>query len=254
MGQRMSRKVGRPRQEGRERYPSGQVKPDGISPTLWARMRTHGVKQQSNPLVTTQIGRLSFYSQLTNEQTAAAFRIGDTCRRYHRYMQLKESPKSPNHDQGDGAAGLAEKRNDETGRSIENNLCAAEAAWRVIDDMLAGLSRNIRQAILDLCVDDLPINSLLLPDIRRFLDHLARKWADEWRKQKRPIEPAVRLAPMIVEKAKAKPQRDIDAVAFQALVRKLRPDLNADRVSMLTDKFLASRDRELFRAEKVMAR
>jgi hypothetical protein len=250
----MGRKVGRPRQEGRERYPSGQVKPE-ISPSLWARITLDVAKQESDPLLTTRIARLSFHSQLTNEQTAVAFRIRDTYRRYHRPMQLKESPKSPNHVQADGAVGLAEKRNEETKRSaVADNLRDAEAAWRTIDDMLAGLSRNIRQAILDLCVDDLAINSLLLLEMRRFFDHLARKWAHEWRKQKRPIKPAVRLAPMIVEKAQTKPQRDIDVAAFQAVMRKLRPDLNADGISMLTDKFRALRDRELFRAEKVTAR
>jgi hypothetical protein len=261
----MGRKVGRPRQEGRERYPSGQVKP-GVSPTLLARIRIEGMKRVMHPVIyakiRSQIGRLSFTGQLTDVQSAAAFQIGDTYKHWNRYEQSKKAAKRPNYEQGSGgSADLAKECSSETERSvIEDDHRAAAAAWRAIDDILAGLPRNVRQAILDLCVHDLAINSLLLPEIRRFLDHLGRQWADkwrkqgEWRKQKGPIEPALRPTPMIVERAQAKPPHDYEVEAFRAVVRQLRPDLDAEGIVTLTDTFLAMRDRELFRAEKETVR
>jgi hypothetical protein len=64
-----------------------------------------------------------------------------------------EQPKSPNYERGFGDADLAEERmNPDELENFEIAIRRATEAWEKLDGYLAGLHREVRQAMLDLCV------------------------------------------------------------------------------------------------------
>ena len=132
----MGRSGGRPRKPG-VRYPSGDLrkKPaEGIAPALWGRIRSIVAKVAGDGKLESEVGRLAFLGEFTNVQAAAAFKVGDIYRAYHRTKRLKDFPKSPNYEQGFGSADLAEERmSDEQLANFEDTVRRAHQAWERID-------------------------------------------------------------------------------------------------------------------------
>jgi len=253
---------GRNRKIG-QRYPSGDIKQpkkevETLAPAIWGRMRTEGVKIFKRPEFETQLGRLSASERLLSDaQAAAGFRIRDIYRRWHRFKAQRDFAKSPNFEHGFGSADLAEERmSAEQLQAFEGNIRAAESAWRFVDSELALCSARVRQAVIDLCVFDTAINTMLVEEVGQFLDRMVLKWGEDWRRQSRKAPQLSLRAPMMrqitmgVVQARPKPRTDHSASALRAIVHKLRPDLQGDELVRVQEVFVALRDREEFNAKK----
>lgn len=252
-------KRGRPKQAG-ERYPSGDLKPynGAVSPAIWARMKNDGIKVVNDPRLGDQVGRLSFHGILSNAQTAAAFRVGDVFRRYHRAKRLRVNAKSPNYEQSFGSADLAEERmSEEQLEQHEASIRSATEAWEHLDGK-EGLFRrfkpDLRKALIDLCVLDQPVNPTLYNDIRSVLDHLAVRWNDHFRQadklaHAKSILNRSSASPELL-RAQAPKRQDSMMRALEQVVRKLRKDLDEDGVATVKQTFLALVDRDRFNSGK----
>ena len=249
-------KGGRPRKNG-ERYPSGKLKQvEGMAPALWGRIKANAAKFFGDPRFGSELGCLSASGELTNAQVATGYRIGDIYRRWHRLKRLRDNPKSPSYEQGfGGSSDLAEERmSAEQLEAFEASIRAAETAWRSVDAELSQLPRNIRQAILDLCVYETAVNSMLLRDIGRALDHVALRWGPDWGRQgkggPRPSLAVVAAKSELPRIAPRRPRVDHSLAALQALAHTLRPDLDGAGLAKVSEVFIALRDREQFRQTK----
>lgn len=158
-------KRGRPRSE-RERYPSGQVKPDsaGITTTALQRLRSLGTL----PMLETQVGRLVFLGELTPLQMTTAHLIAEIYGRYDRAMGHRRSAASPAYEVGRGRdTGLYES---------ENERERAKAAKRAFGELQAEIRlcpRGIKPMLEELCVEDRLCPPYALPAVKIALDMLA---------------------------------------------------------------------------------
>lgn len=195
--------MGRPRDNG-ERYPSGKLKPrrkgnkpdlEPISGVLWQRMRQHGRTLGLDPRLTTELGRLNMFGELTVAMTAAGFRIAEIYGRFEGYKRKGRSTRSPSYNANYGEASIAEEllepeqlsmleaRHREATEAFEKLVGIAE--YREHDKKLGlivrpaipgQIPRALRSAIEQLCVEDKPINPTALDDIRALLQALAVSW------------------------------------------------------------------------------
>lgn len=251
-------RTGRKRKQG-ERKPSGDLKQsggEGIAGAVWQRIRINGIKIGSDPRLGTQVGTLSCMRELTDAQTVTAFRIGEIYHRFYRAKRLRVVPKSPSYEIGSlGSADLAEERmSEEQLAAHEVEIKRAEAAWRKVDEVLRGLHGSLRQAIHDLCVRDVSINSMLLRDVRQVLDAIALRLNEDRRGGKTLPKLGLVLRssaadPRIVAAAVPR-QADAQLSALEAVVRRLRKDLGDDDVVQIKQIWLALVDRYRFRATK----
>ncbi len=255
-------KSGRPRKAG-ERYPSGDIKPkaEPIAPAQWARIKNDAVKLTGDQRLGSELGRLSFHGELTNAQAAAGFRVAEIYHRYHRYKRLRETPKSPNYEQGfGGSADLAEERmSSEQLEAYEASILAAEADFLRLQEEMPLYVRELPQALVDLCVFNVPLNPAFLPDLRIHLDRLAVQFGEQWRRQgRRPtgVRPLTRRPTALREaKPELRPERNDAALkAVESVVRKLRADLDESAIATVKDTFIALVARERFNRRQVTKR
>lgn len=255
----MGRKGGRPRKTG-ERYPGGRLKPatEGIPPALLARVKANVVKFFADPRFSTPFGTLALEGVFTTPQWGAGNRIGEIYHTYHRLKQLRENPKSPNYEGGfHGSSDLAEERMSKTQlEAHEAKITAAEAAWRTVDSALASVPRNVREGVIELCVNDRSVNPALYGGIARFLDQMSLRWPearDRRTDTKRRVLPTLRSTPLLATaKTTAAPPKGPDptTLSLERVVHAIRPDLDSAGVRQVTEAFHALRDREVFRRGK----
>jgi hypothetical protein len=256
----MGSKGGRSRKPG-ARYPSGHHRPPGQesgSPTEWARIRAEVAKAAKDTRLASEAGRLNFHGEITNAETATAFKIGEVYHRYHRLKQLRESAKSANFEGGMGSADLAEERMTfDQLEEHERAIRSAEEAWKKIDDRLADVPRALRQAVLDVCVYDQPTNPMLYPDLRWFLGEMSKRWTPGWKAKDSARSgrgATTRHGADIVEAMPSKPtvrRPDTALGPLRAVVHRLRPDLDQMGIDLVVDTFVALRARQEFRDKKV---
>ena len=121
---------------------------------------------------------------------------------------------------------------------------------------MGAFRREIKQAVIDLCVFDTAINSALVEDVGRFLNRMVLRWGQSWRRQAKSEPslalraPVARQTTMGIVQSRPKPRVDHSASALRAVVHKLRPDLKGDELAQVQDIFVALRDREEFNAKK----
>jgi hypothetical protein len=89
---RASRSVGRPRKEGVDRYPSGDIKrheteKDVLSVALEARQRIHGLSE-NNALAGYTLGRMFLDGAINEEQRKAGDDYAEIISRYHRLVGI----------------------------------------------------------------------------------------------------------------------------------------------------------------------
>lgn len=142
-------KRGRPRAE-RARYPSGQVKPQGAGVT---GAQLHRLRSLSKyPLLETQIGRLLFLEEITQEQAYVAWKIAEIYGRYDRAMGRRRAAASPAYEAGRGRdTGLEESE-------MEAHISAVAARkFGNLQAEIRPLSRHpqaLRAALEALCIED----------------------------------------------------------------------------------------------------
>lgn len=110
----------RPKLSSRERYPSGQAKPDNSDPVTRVRAIIE-IARKSAPVLGTPIGRLHFEKFLTATHVAAADHFLRTRARYDAVMGLP-APNARSPAYGDARAGCG-------GPEDERKVLSARAAW-----------------------------------------------------------------------------------------------------------------------------
>jgi hypothetical protein len=136
--------------------------------------------------------------------------------------------------------------------NFEIAIRRATEAWEKLDGYLAGLHREVRQAMLDLCVYETVPRVGTLPHVRWTLDQLSRRWAEGWRDAGK-LNRELRLVKQTQRAENSGPIRPKDSITepLESVVRKLRPDLDEDGVRQTVDTFYALRARMEFRIGKV---
>jgi hypothetical protein len=189
---------------------------------------------------------LCFHRELTEIQAAAGFLIADIYRN------------------GDSAESAKERR-DATAAARRGGLNAAQKDRRALDALLSEYPPKVSTAVIELCVSNRTVDWNLRPEIRQVLDHFTLLWRDALRQQavkelkwvrrgggRSPTPPAV--TNQTTERTEVRPNFDPELEAFKKMIAVLQPDLDAAGRATAMDEFVALRDREEFRQEKIEGR
>ena len=247
--------MGRPRQSG-ERYPSGDLKPKSdIAPALYARYRADVLKFFKDPKLASQLTRLELLGELTKRQAGAGLKLGEIYNRWRRLKRIRSTPKSPNLEGGfSGGADLAEERmTAEQLQALEDAIDKAREDYDRVQEELPVYPREVHAAILELCVEDQPISSMFLPEIRIQLNRLAAVFDVRDKRKRRPSRGGMRpLRAKAEEKQAPISYRAPDATlrAVEIVVRKLRPDLADNDLRQVKETVAALVARERVRAQR----
>lgn len=157
-------KRGRPKAV-RERYPSGQVRPQdaGVTWSSMQRLRSLG----TNPLLETPLGRLLYLEEIRPIDWDTGQRIADIYRRFEQYVGMRRWVASPDHEIGRGRSPVFE---DDAARE------RAEATMREFGALQAEIQlcpRGVRPALESLCVEERECPPGWLPAVKIALDMLA---------------------------------------------------------------------------------
>lgn len=252
---------GRPKTDG-ARYDCGKLKPkDELAPALVARYRQDVIKFFNDPKLATQLSYLGMLGELTNRQVAAGLRFGEIHNRWRRLERLmRSSPKSPNWEGGfSGAADLAEER-----MTAEQRETLVEATQKARDDFdwvmeeVPVYPREVHNALLDLCVENQPIPSMVLPEIRAQLNRLAALFDARDKRKRKPSRGGVRPLRAKVEERKEEQPRPKTAQAtlraWDKALQVLRPDLDEAGRRQAKEIIAALADRERMAAQKERGR
>jgi hypothetical protein len=156
-----------------DRYPSGDKKP-GIAPTVFFRIREHGVRLGLDPRLATVLGRMGMFKELSEPEVDAGFRIGEI---YGRYEMLKGIPRrsaaSPSYERGFGAKEVID-----TARMLPDELKkhnrAVKKATKAFDKLQAWLPIHEDLALIErVCCDNQEINPTLRPQLAALLHAVA---------------------------------------------------------------------------------
>jgi len=235
---------GRPPKAG-ERYPSGQLKPE-IPPALLVRIRAGVERGYLDARLGSQVGRLLFHRELTPAEAAAAFRIGEIYGRFERNNGLPRSTRSPSYEMGNAGGG---------GQSLDaetiQRIAADAETWEALQDELKNYPSRLCNLIEALCVEDEAVSFLELPELRKVL----RKLGDFFnkgkpkKKKKGKKKPALMLVGPNHSAAPPapKPRRsDRERLAWIAVQRKLRPDLDDGQLAKAFNIYVAMKERADF--------
>lgn len=253
--------VGRPKQDG-ARYPSGKLKPkDELAPALVARYRQDVIKFFNDPKLATQLSYLGMLGELTNRQVAAGLRFGEIHNRWRRLERLmRSSPKSASLEGGfSGAAEVAEERmtDDQRAAAIEATQ-KARADFEWVMEEVPVYPREAHNALLDLCVENQPVPSMLLPEIRTQLNRLAALFDSRDKRKRKPSRGGVRPLRARIEERKEEQHRpkttQATLRAWDKALAVLRPDLDEDGRRQAREIIAALADRERMAAAKERGR
>jgi hypothetical protein len=160
-------KRGRPRMNG-ERFPNGQIKHQTFTTaTQWQRMRS----VSRDGLLSTQLGRLAFLSELSAMEAATGHRIAQIVNSFSALGRTRH-PRSPSLEIGLG------KSPDTTESETEIERKQAAIRWMTkLDNELTTLSQitfpSLKREVLRLCVEDAMPTAACFPFVRRALAALA---------------------------------------------------------------------------------
>lgn len=234
-------KRGRKRKPG-ERYLSGDLKPE-VAPARWGRMRAFA-DLVDDPILKTELSRLIFHGELSEAQWLAGFYVGEIYRRYSNDRKLLKTRNLSNSSDG------TEPHPNSQEAPLFSIKNMSDKEWRTVENELELLPRNLRDAVVGLCVWNDPVHSTMHREVLLFLDRIAHICEPYWaRHQFCEVKFPKRRESTEIE---AKPtDDDITCEAFKELLSHVRPDLNSKDASRAADMLLAYRDRENFRQEKL---
>jgi hypothetical protein len=189
-----------------------------------------------------ELGRLWQHREFTDTQAGAGFLIADIYR-------LSDSAES------------AKKRGDATAAAKRGGPNAAERDRKALDALLSEYPPKVSEAVIELCVFNRAVDWKLRPEIRQVLDDVVLLFSDALRQlpinelksvQRSGSSPAPRaVTNRTAEGTEVRPDFDPEVEAFKKVIAALRPDLDADGRARVIDEFVALRDREEFRQEKM---
>ena len=112
--------------------------------------------------------------------------------------------------------------------------------------------------MIELCVSNRTVDWEHRPDIRDVLDQVAEMWPDAVRQLAASLSRKVSGGPPRrrhqPEDTELIPDLDPDVEDVKKMITLLKPDMDPDARARLIDHYLALRDREEFRQEKIVAR
>lgn len=248
--------MGRNKKRG-ERYPSGKLKPTGepVTGAHWQRLRDVGPRILGDPKVASEVGRLVFCRELTPQQAATADRIAVIYGTFERQHSIRRHTRSPSYEmgfRGDRSA-FEELLGPEARADRDKQLRAIEDAFRALQQSLICYPRDLRDNLETLCVDGGALPPGWLPLIRGALDEIAKDFGtSKSRKLGRKAKPrkAGRAEQVIPSKSPASPPApkdpSIEKIAYLAMLKAMRPDLDEEARNKAWDLFMAMKDRERF--------
>jgi hypothetical protein len=158
----------------------------------------------------------------------------------------------------------ANERGDATAAAKRGGPNAAQRDRKALDALLSEYPPKVGEAVIELCVFNRAVDWKLRPEIRHVLDDVVLLFSDAlrqqavnesksvWRSGGRSSAP--QAVTSIAEGTELRPDFDPDVEAFKTLIAALWPDLDADGRARVVDQFIALRDREKFRQEKMQDR
>jgi hypothetical protein len=169
---------GRPRKLG-ERTPCGALKrvvDNGLTPTAIKRISEDLARGSGDRRFESEVARLLFEKKLNDREAAAAFKVGEIYGRYERLHGRRRSAVSPSYTIGrSGAPELADERM--TGDQIaarakrERDI---EAAFAALQDEVPAYPPRWRAMLEHLCVENLHVPEIWLPEVRWMLERIAK--------------------------------------------------------------------------------
>lgn len=250
----MGRNKTGPKKKHGDRYACGKLKPTGdpIQPAAWERIRSEVVKFARDQRLGSQVGRLSFHKQLTDAQTAAAFRVAAIYGSFDRWHGRRRSARSPSYEmgyRGDSSEVADELMSPEARADRDRAMRAADEAFGELQDELESWPRADRDALERLCVDDRALVEDELIRVRAILTELTQFFGQTSKKRKRTrtrVQARPEAAPAPAP-GPARPARtDPDKAAWIKAMKIMRPDLDDDRLEEAYRLLAALREREAF--------
>lgn len=258
-------KQGRKPQAG-ERYPSGKLKKrvsltkptsEPVTGTMQQRWRQNYQRMGIDPRFLTELGRLNCDAELTAVQVAAGHEIASIYGRYEGLNGFQRSARSPSYNASFGEAQVHDDLVDpEIIEAREKYAAKVRDDFLHLSSFMAVIPQRLREAVEELCVEDLHVLPSMYEDIRAFLNRIGKVLAD-WRKRKgTPRVPATAARARLAEAAgpkrpTPKPVRkvNVERTAFVKLLRQARPDLEHDEVAGAYDLFRALKDQTAHNAK-----
>lgn len=157
-----------------DRRASGHSKP-GVAPTTFFRIREHGVRLGLDPRLSTVLGRMGLFKELSEVEVDCGFKIAEI---YGRYESLKGIPRrsaaSPSYQAGFGAKGV------DTGRMLPDELKRYERkvrrATKAFDRLQAMIPHDYARELLErVCCDNQDPGVMHKRDVQFLLHKVAEK-------------------------------------------------------------------------------
>lgn len=236
-----------------------------MSGALWQRLKQHGRRIGVDPRLTTELGRLNWFGELTTAQTAAGHRIAGIYGRYEGLNGLRRSTQcrsSPSYvsavDEADAIRG--DRPSDADMQTIIHNATMAfQALGREIPF-------RMRAAIEDLCVNDAAVSPAWYPDLRILFQRLAVSWKITGGARQEPKPEAGKgrahtplhfnrhegeqdSVPAASAPAVA-PRPNLDRIFWIVVARKIAPHLTEEQLGEAFEFQQALKQREIVRRSK----
>jgi len=171
---------GRPRKGG-PRYACGKRKNVGDvrAPTLWRRIKDHGVRLGIDPRLGAELGRLSLHGELTDSQVSIGLKIAAIYGSYDRLvLGRRRALASPSYIMAYGRPDASERSDplDEARmataelKRLERRIDRAKGEFERVQSGIP--SAGARAVVECVCVEDRAINSSHLNDLRILLDRV----------------------------------------------------------------------------------
>lgn len=237
-------KLGRP--------PKNKPTIEPIAPAAWDRIRRLVARGVVEAIHGSEVGRLSHFGELTATEASAAFRIAEIYGRYDRVvLEKRRSARSPSYEMGfSGQTPEAQQRNRRLSEEEEHRI--ATKNFEDLRGQLPEFPRELRARIEALCVEDQPIGSADLADVRIILGKLAQYFgivsAGKNSAMRLPQKRSPSIAPDGATAASRLPS--IDLVCFRDVMVSILPKPMQNQIDAIYDDYCARRAREVFRRQK----
>ncbi len=256
---------GRTRKAG-ERTACGALKrvtDNGLTPTAIKRIGEDLARGAGDKRFETEVARLLFERKLNDREAAAAFKVGEIYGRFERLHGKKRSAVSPSYTIGRaGAPELADERmTAEQVEARDRMERDVEAAFEALQAEVPPYPAKWRAMLEHLCVDNLHVPEIWLPELRWMLEQIAKaaripgqKHVKGDRNDGGGVKTVPRVVPLNRTNGAAStstaPRINDDRDAWLCLIRNLRPDMDAAALVEASRFQGALRDRAVLMRER----
>lgn len=149
---------------------------NGLTPTAIKRISEDLARGAGDKRFETEVARLLFERKINDREAAAAFKVGEIYGRFERLHGKKRSAVSPSYTMGRaGAPELADERmTSEQVEARDQRERDVEAAFAALQDEVPPYPAKLRAMLENLCVDNLHVPEIWLPELRWMLERIAK--------------------------------------------------------------------------------